>query len=58
MKYEDPKMEAYFRSLPLAVQSYINQSGIDICSMGDLTLIGEHFANNLEGDVPTVDRNS
>lgn len=55
MKYEDPKMEAYFRSLPPVVQSYINRSGIDICSMGDLTLIGEHFANNLEGDVPTVD---
>ena len=51
MKYEDPKMEAYFCSLPLAVQSYINQSGADICSIGELTIIGEHFANNLKGDL-------
>ena len=46
MKYEDPNMEEYFRSLPLAVQSFINQSGADICSPGELTLIGEHFKNS------------
>lgn len=58
MKYEDPKMEAYFKSLPGAVRSYINQSGIDICSLGDLTLIGEHFANNQRDDTSATNQTS
>ena len=58
MKYEDPKMEAYFKSLPGAVQNYINQSGIDICSLGDLTLIGEHFTTNQRDDTSATNQNS
>jgi len=49
MKFEDPKMEAYFNALSHEAQSYINNSGIDICSLGDLVLIGEHFENNNSG---------
>ncbi|MPM78315.1 hypothetical protein SDC9_125326 [bioreactor metagenome] len=56
MKYEDPKMEAYFKSLPGAVQNHINESGIDICSLGELTLIGEHFANNLRDDTSAANQ--
>lgn len=58
MKYEDPKMEAYFKSLPSAVQNYINESGIDICSPGELTLIGEHFANNQRDNTSATNQNS
>lgn len=47
MKYKDPKMEAYFNSLPPVVKSYINQSKADISSLGSLMLIGEHFRNSL-----------
>lgn len=36
----------------------INQSGIDICSVDDLALTGEGFANNLKDDVPDVDNPS
>ena len=47
MKYEDPKMEEYFQSLPAEVKAYINASGADICSLGELTMIGEHFRHSL-----------
>ena len=43
MKYDDPNMEHYFRSLPPPVQRLIERSGADICSPGELMLIGEHF---------------
>ena len=43
MKYDDPNMEQYFRSLPPPVQRLIERSGADICSPGELMLIGEHF---------------
>lgn len=43
MKYDDPNMEHYFRSLPPSVQRLIERSGADICSPGELMLIGEHF---------------
>jgi hypothetical protein len=43
MKYDDPKMERYFHSLPPEVQNYINRSDAEIASLGDLMLIGEHF---------------
>ena len=48
MQYEDPKMEAYFQSLPPSVQALIIRSGADIASLGELTMIGEHFKNNLD----------
>lgn len=47
MKYEDPKMEAYYQSLPPEVRQFIDQSRADICSLGELTLIGEHFRVSL-----------
>ena len=50
MKYEDSKMEAYFNSLPEKVQDFINASGADICSLGELMMIGEHFRYSLGCD--------
>ncbi|MCC8122108.1 MAG: hypothetical protein LIO58_00980 [Oscillospiraceae bacterium] len=52
MKYEDPKMEAYFNSLPGVVKRYIAKSGAVIGSLGELTMIGEHFKNSLAPDQP------
>ena len=43
MKYEDPRMEAYFNSLPSKVRAFINNSRADISTPGELMLIGEHF---------------
>ena len=40
MKYEDPKMEAYWNSLPSEIQSVIDQAGIEICSLGMLQKFG------------------
>lgn len=46
MKYENPQMEAYFNSLPSKVRCFINRSGADISTPGELMLIGEHFKNS------------
>lgn len=46
MKYEDPRMEAYFNSLPSPVRRFIHRSGAEISSPGELMLIGEHFRNS------------
>ena len=43
MKYEDPRMEAYFNSLPSKVRAFIHNSRADISTPGELMLIGEHF---------------
>lgn len=43
MKYDDQKMEDYYESLPLSVQSYINQFGTGLCSLGELMLASEHY---------------
>ena len=40
-------MEEYFNSLPVQVRSFINRSGADICSPGELTMIGEHLKHSL-----------
>ena len=45
MKYEDPKMEEYWSTLPKEIQSLINKSGIDICSLGMLTRFGDYYKN-------------
>lgn len=50
MRYDDEKMEAYYQSLPLSVQSYINQFGTGLCSLGELMLVGEHYRSILDGD--------
>lgn len=46
MKFDDPNMENYFRNLPLEVQAFIQNSGADISTPGELMLIGEHFRNS------------
>lgn len=46
MKYSDPKMESYWNSLPLGVQNLIDGTGIDICSLGMLTKLGEYYQND------------
>ena len=45
MKYEDPKMEAYWNSLPSEIQSVINQAGIEICSLVMLQKLGDYYKN-------------
>ena len=47
MNFSDSKMEQYFNTLPPEVQNYILASGADISSLGELTLIGEHFRYSL-----------
>lgn len=49
MKYEDPRMEAYFNSLPSKVRAFINNSRADISTPGELMLIGEHFRKSFGG---------
>ena len=46
VKYRDPNMEAYFNSLPPAVRVFIDRSGADISTPGELMLIGEHCRNS------------
>lgn len=43
MKYEDPNMEAYWNSLPASVQAIIQNSGIEICSLGMLRKLGDYY---------------
>lgn len=47
MKYRDPQMERYFTALPPAVRHYINSTGVDISTYGELMQIGEHFRHSL-----------
>ena len=49
MKYEDPNMEAYWNSLPSQVQSLINETGIEICSLGMLMKLGDYYQNGNGG---------
>lgn len=51
MKYEDPKMEEYWSSLPKEIQSLIDTSGIDICSLGMLTKFGDYYKNSSSGEM-------
>ena len=44
-EYDDPNMQQYFDSLPDRVKANIILSSADICSPGELTMIGEHFKN-------------
>lgn len=46
MKYEDPKMEEYWNTLPEGIQSLINEAGIDICSLGMLMKLGDYYKND------------
>ena len=50
MKYEDPNMEAYWNSLPSQVQSLINETGIEICSLGMLMKLGDYYQHGKGGE--------
>ena len=54
MKYEDPKMEAYWEELPPEVQARIDGAGIDICSLGMLMKLGDYYRNS-DPDTPRED---
>ena len=41
-------MEAYYASLPPAVKNYIERSGVEISTYGELMQIGEHFRHSLD----------
>lgn len=59
MKYPDPKMEQYWNSLPLKVQSLIEQTGIEISSLGMLTKLGEYYRGDSSLGAPSSsDKNS
>ena len=38
-------MEAYWNTLPTHIQSAINSTGIDLCSLGMLTKLGDYYKN-------------
>lgn len=46
MKYDDPKMEKYWNTLPPEVQCLIDEAGADISSLGMLTKLGEYYKND------------
>lgn len=46
MKYEDPNMEAYWNSLSPQVQAKINDTGIELCSLGMLMKLGDYYQNS------------
>lgn len=46
MKYEDPRMEKYWNTLPQEVRAIINSTDIDIGSLGMLTKLGEYYKND------------
>lgn len=39
-------MEKYWNTLPCGVQNLINETGIDVCSLGMLTKLGEYYKND------------
>lgn len=47
MQFEDAAMEQYFLSLPVSVQQFILQSGVEISTLGELMEIGEHFKSEM-----------
>ena len=46
MKYEDPNMEAYWNTLSPQVQAKINDTGIELCSLGMLMKLGDYYQNS------------
>lgn len=43
-------MQEYYNTLPSAVKSLIDTSGIEISSLGMLTKLGDYHKNNLESN--------
>ncbi len=50
MRFDDPRLEAYFRTLPPPVRAFLNASGKDICSLGELMQVGEHLRKEFEDE--------
>lgn len=48
MNYSDYDMERYYSSLPPNAKDFINLSGVEISTFGQLLMIGEHFRHGLE----------
>ncbi|HWS42419.1 MAG TPA: hypothetical protein VN421_04960 [Pseudoflavonifractor sp.] len=46
VKFEDPAMKNYFLSLPQGVRRYLEDSGVELSTLGELMMIGEHFKEN------------
>lgn len=55
MKYEDPNMDAYWNTLSPQVQSKIEATGIELCSLGMLMKLGDYYQNSREGQAPGGD---
>ena len=53
MKYDDPNMEAYWNALPQEVQALISETGVDVCSLGMLTKLGDYYVNGRFGRDPS-----
>lgn len=49
MKYDDPRMEAYWDTLSPQVQAMIDEAGIDLCSLGMLMKLGDYYQNRQTG---------
>ena len=49
MKYDNYDMERYFQSLPPDIKDFISSSGVEVSTLGELMLIGEHFKHSLDG---------
>lgn len=43
LRFKDEKMESYWRSLPLEIQTLIDSTGIEISSPGMLEKLGEYY---------------
>lgn len=55
MKYEDPNMEAYWNTLSPQVQAKIDDTGIELCSLGMLMKLGDYYQNSRERQAPGGD---
>ena len=47
MRYTDPRMRAYLLTLPSKVRARLMRSKVEIASLGELMMVGEHFRNDL-----------
>lgn len=45
MKYQDPNMEAYWNTLSPEIQAVIDETGIEISSLGMLQKLGDYYQN-------------
>lgn len=49
--YENnPDLRFYFESLPIDVKNRILQSGAEICTLGELMQVAEHFKSQTSAD--------